>query len=85
MTEKVVELGRDRIKIAKGSEKPVEFYTEETVESLMFHLEKSKIIRGKVVVQLLLFTGVRVSELYGIRIRDIEVLKRLMTIIKTIS
>jgi len=81
MTEKVVELGRDRIKIAKGSEKPVEFYTEETVESLMFHLEKSKVIRDKVVVQLLLFTGVRVSELCGIRIRDIDFLSHQLNVI----
>ena len=85
MTEKVVELGRDRIKIAKGSEKSVEVYSDETVESLLFHMENAKHIRDKVIVQLLLFTGVRVSELCGIRIRDIEVLKRLMTIIKTIS
>lgn len=34
MKDKVIELGRDRIKIAKGSEKPVEVYSDETVELL---------------------------------------------------
>ncbi|QSX06737.1 hypothetical protein JYG23_04640 [Sedimentibacter sp. zth1] len=33
---------RDRIKNAKGSEKPVEVYSEETLESVLFHLEKSE-------------------------------------------
>lgn len=49
MEDKVVDLGRDRIKIAKGSEKPVEVYSEETVESLLFHMENVKHIRDKVV------------------------------------
>lgn len=81
MTGKVVELGRDRIKIAKGSEKPVEVYSEETVETLLFHLEKTKYIRDKVVMQLLLFTGVRVSELCSIRIRDIDFLSHQLKVI----
>ena len=37
MNEKVVALGRDRIKIAKGAEKSVEVYLDETVEALLFH------------------------------------------------
>jgi len=81
MTDKVVELGRDRIKIAKGSEKPVEVYSEETIESLFFHLEKVKDIRDRVIVQLLLFTGVRVSELCSIRIKDIDFLSHHLKVI----
>jgi len=81
MTDKVVELGRDRIKIAKGSEKPVEVYSDETVESLLFHIENAKHIRDKVIVQLLLFTGVRVSELCGIRIKDIDFLSHHLKVI----
>lgn len=81
MTEKVVDLGRDRIKIAKGSEKPVEVYSNETVESLLFHMENAKQLRDKVIVQLLLFTRVRVSELCGIRIRDIDFLSHHLKVI----
>jgi len=40
MKEKVVELGRDRIKIAKGSEKPVEVYSDDLIESLLFHMRR---------------------------------------------
>jgi len=39
-TEKVVELGRDRIKIAKGSEKPVEVYSDDLIETLLFHMRR---------------------------------------------
>ena len=81
MAEKVVDLGRDRIKIAKGSEKPVEVYSDELVEKLMFHLEKSNNMRDKVVVQVLLLTGVRVSELCGIKIRDIDFLSHQLKVI----
>lgn len=81
MIDKVVELGRDRVKIAKGSEKPVEVYSDETLESLLFHLEKVKDIRDKVIVKLLLFTGVRVSELCSIRIKDIDFLSHHVTVI----
>lgn len=81
ISEKVVDLGRDRIKIAKGSEKPVEVYPDELVEKLMFHLEKSNNLRDKVVVQLLLLTGVRVSKLCGIKIRDIDFLSHQLKVI----
>jgi integrase/recombinase XerD len=75
MTESVINLGRDRIKIAKGSEKPVEVYSPAVVEALLFHLEtKAKNLRDKVLVHLLLYTGVRVSELVSIKIRDIDFL-----------
>ena len=85
MTEKVVELGRDRIKIAKGSEKPVEVYSDGTLESLLIHMENVKHIRDKVIVQLLFFTGVRVSELCGIRIRDIDFLSHQQSLVKVAS
>ncbi len=75
MTESVINLARDRIKIAKGSEKPVEVYSSAVVEVLQFHLEtKVKNLRDKVLVELLFYTGVRVSELVSIRIRDIDFL-----------
>jgi site-specific recombinase XerD len=48
----------------------------------MFHLEtKPKSLRDKVMIQLLLYTGVRVSELVSIRIRDIDFLTHQLKII----
>jgi integrase/recombinase XerD len=50
MTDHVINLGRDRIKIAKGSEKQVETFTDDVVDALLFHLEtKAKELRDKVV------------------------------------
>ena len=82
MTESVINLGTDRIKIAKGSEKPVEAYTPAVVEALLFHLEtKSKYLRDKVLVHLLLYTGIRVSELVSVKIRDIDFLGHQLKIV----
>jgi integrase/recombinase XerD len=62
MTDMVINLARDRIKIAKGSEHQVQVYLDNYIDALMFHLEtKPKSLRDKVMVQLLLYTGVRVS------------------------
>lgn len=82
MTDIVINLGRDRIKIAKGSEKQVETFTDDVVDALLFHLEsKAKDIQDKVVIQLLLYTGVRVSELVSIRIVDIDFLSHQLKVI----
>lgn len=75
MTNMVINLGRDRIKIAKGSEKEVETLSDAVVETLLFHLvSMAKSFRDKVIVEILLYTGVRVSELVNIRIRDVDFL-----------
>lgn len=82
MTDMVINLGRDRIKIAKGSEKQVETFSAGILDALMFHLEsKSNAIRDKVVIELLLYTGVRVSELVNIRIMDIDFLSHQLKVI----
>lgn len=82
MKNMVINLARDRIKIAKGSEKQVEVYPDDVVEALLFHMESgSKSLRDKVIVNLLLFTGVRVSELVAIRIRDIDFLNHQLKVI----
>lgn len=50
MSELVLNLGRDRIKIARGSEKPVEVLSPHVIDALLFHLEtKAKNLRDKVV------------------------------------
>jgi len=82
MSELVLNLGRDRIKIAKGSEKPVEVFQPAVVDVLLFHLEtKAKHLRDKVLVHLLLYTGVRVSELVAIKIRDIDFLAHQLKVV----
>ncbi len=82
MTDMVINLGRDRIKIAKGSEKQVETFSADILDALIFHLEsKSKAIRDKAVIELLLYTGVRVSELVSIRIKDIDFLSHQLKVI----
>lgn len=72
----VVVVKRDRIKIAAGSEDTVEALSEEQVERLLFYVENRKkvSVRNKLIVYLLLYTGVRVSELVNIQLTDIDFL-----------
>lgn len=76
VSESFIQLKRDRIKIAAGSEDVVDILSEEQVEKLLFYVEdRRKVsIRNKLIVYLLLYTGVRVSELVGIKISDIDFL-----------
>lgn len=76
MKEIVVENSKDRVKIAYGSEKQVEVYSDKEVDRLLFYIQnESKVTkRNKVIVMLLLYTGVRVSELCSIKIKDIDFL-----------
>jgi integrase/recombinase XerD len=81
--ESFIQLKRDRIKIAAGSEKVVEALSEEQVEKLLFYVEnRNKVCtRNKLIVYLLLYTGVRVSELVGIKIGDIDFLTNQLIVI----
>lgn len=83
ISESFIQLKRDRIKIAAGSEDDVEALSEEQVEQLLFYVEnRSKIsTRNKLIVYLLLYTGVRVSELVGIKIADVDFLTSQLTVI----
>ncbi|NFI55792.1 integrase [Clostridium botulinum] len=76
MKEIVVENSKDRIKIAYGSEKQVEVYSDKEVERILFYIQNEEKVskRNKVIVMLLLYTGVRVSELCSIKIKDIDFL-----------
>jgi len=76
VNESFIQLKRDRIKIADGSEEAVDALTEEQVEKLLFYVEDRRkvTLRNKLIVYLLLYTGVRVSELVGIQIADIDFL-----------
>lgn len=76
VNELFIQLKRDRIKIADGSEETVDALSEEQVEKLLFYVEDRRkvTLRNKLIVYLLLYTGVRVSELVGIQIADIDFL-----------
>lgn len=74
--ENFIQLKRDRIQIAAGSEHVVTSLSEEEVEQLLFYVEnQSKVSqRNKLIAYLLLYTGVRVSELIHIKREDIDLL-----------
>lgn len=60
----------------------VEVYSSAVVDALLFHLEtKTKNLRDKVLVHMLLFTGLRVSELVSVKIRDIDFLDQQLKVI----
>lgn len=69
--EVFVSIKRDKVKIASGSETEVSVLDEEQVERFLFHLEKET-QRNKLMGYILLYTGVRVSELINIRLSDID-------------
>lgn len=81
--ESFIQLKRDRIKIAAGSEDSVDALSEEQVEKLLFYVENRNKVstRNKLIVYLLLYTGVRVSELVGIQIADFDFLTSHLKII----
>ena len=83
INETIIQLKRDRIKIAAGSENTVDALSEEQVETLLFYIENRNKVstRNKLIVYLLLYTGVRVSELVGIKIADIEFLTNQLMVI----
>jgi integrase/recombinase XerD len=81
--ESFIQLKRDRIKIAAGSEDSVDALSEEQVEKLLFYVENRNKVstRNKLIVYVLLYTGVRVSELVGIKIADIDFLTSQLIVI----
>ncbi|NLZ49548.1 MAG: tyrosine-type recombinase/integrase [Clostridiales bacterium] len=76
MDRMVVDLRRDKIRVAHGSEQEVEVYTENEVERLLFYIQDTEkvSVRDKLIVLLLLYTGIRVSELVSIRLKDLDFL-----------
>lgn len=75
-------LKKDRIQVAAGSEQEVTALSEPEVEKLLFYLEdRTKVsVRNKLIAYLLLYTGVRVSELINIKLADIDTLTSILTV-----
>ena len=74
-SETVIDLRKDRVKVASGSEKQVEVYTEQQLERLLFFVQGEKVsARDRAVVLTLLYTGVRVSELCDVSVKNIDFL-----------
>lgn len=69
--EVYVNIKRDKVRVADGSEAEVSVLDDEQVERFLFHLEKET-QRNKAIGYLLLYTGVRVSELVGLCLSDID-------------
>ncbi|WP_214699834.1 tyrosine-type recombinase/integrase [Exiguobacterium sp. s57] len=80
--EACIDLRRDQIRMASGSDHQVTALSEREVERLLFFLEDTKkvSIRNKLAVYLLLYTGVRVTELVSIRLNDIDGLTHTLTV-----
>lgn len=80
--EQAVDPARDKVKVAKGSEKEVEVLTEQEAERLIFHISdrKKADTREQLIVTMLLFTGLRVSELVNVRLKDIDFLTSTLTV-----
>lgn len=66
-----IELKKDKVQIAAGSEQEVSILDDEQVEQFLFQLEKES-QRNQLMGYLLLYTGIRVSELVNIQLIDID-------------
>lgn len=80
--ESFIQMKRDRVAIASGSEHVVTAMSDKEIEQLLFYVEdRTKVsMRNKLIVYLLLYTGARVTELINIQQRDIDFLTNTLTI-----
>lgn len=75
-TELAVYPSKDKIKVAAGSEREVEVFSDAEVEVFLFYLEDEVKVsaRDKTVMLILLYTGLRVSELVNLKVQDLDLL-----------
>lgn len=74
-----ISIKKDKVKIAHGSEAEVSVLNDQQVERFLFHLEKET-QRNKLIGYLLIYTGIRVSELVNIKISDVDQLTSHLTV-----
>lgn len=81
LTEQIVDLSKDKVKVAAGSEQEVEVFTDVEIEKLLFYIPTEEVTcRDRLILLLLLYTGVRVSELVNIKLKDADLLGMNLTI-----
>ncbi|MFV2046288.1 tyrosine-type recombinase/integrase [Metabacillus sp. YM-086] len=82
VNDSFIHIKRDRIKVAAGSEHVVTALSDKEVEQLLFCLEDQRKVsrRNQLIAYLLLYTGVRVSELINIKLSDIDFLTNTLTV-----
>ena len=80
--ENYIQLKRDCVTTVSGSERVVEALSEEEIEKVLFYVnDPSKVnLRNRLIVYLLLYTAVRVSELVHIKLKDIDAINRTLTV-----
>ena len=74
-----IRIKKDKVRIATGSEEEVSVLTDEQVERFLFQLEKES-ERNRTIGYLLLYTGVRVTELVEIELTHIDQLATQLTV-----
>lgn len=81
--ELVVHPKRDKIKVAQGSEAEVTVFSDEEIERILFFLEnREKVsLRDKTIIYILLYSGLRVSELVNLKIQDLDRLTMMIKIV----
>ncbi len=78
----LVRPAQDRIKIARGSETNVDVLTDAEIKALVDHVSAPGVsLRDRLIVHFLLYTGVRVGELCGTKICDLDLLTGQLKII----
>lgn len=77
-----IQLRKDRVPIALGSEQVVEALTDAEVERVLAYIEDERkvSIRNRLIVHLLLYTAVRVSELVSIKVTDIDFIEHILIV-----
>lgn len=82
MTELVVDVQKDKAKLASGSEKEVETFSDEELDKIQFYIQddKNTSCRDRLIILMLIFTGIRAGELTSIKIKDIDFLSMNLTI-----
>lgn len=82
VNDSFIEIKRDQVKVAAGSERQIDVFSDKEIEQLLFYIEDStKVsVRNKLIVYLLLYTGVRVSELITIKRSDLDLLSQTMIV-----
>lgn len=81
LKEQVVDLRKDKVKVAAGSEGEVEVFIDAEIEKILFYIQSEEITsRDRLILLLLLYTGVRVSELVNVKLKDVDVLAMNLTV-----